>query len=87
MAAHRSIYFTELAMNSLKRRASDGTVETVVQDPCLHWVDAPAIIDGWIWLPVLQLDRTPPFNAGVSEVAWPVRLYRRLVHEIATEGR
>ena len=47
-----------------------------MQDPRLHWVDAPTIADGWIWLPVPQLDRVALFNGGVSKVQWPVRLYR-----------
>jgi len=76
MATDGSLYFTELATNSLKKRSPDGTMSTVLQDRRLHWVDAPAIEDDWIWLPVPQMDRVPLFNGGVSKIEWPVRLYR-----------
>jgi hypothetical protein len=76
MTEDGTLYFSELATNALKRRTPTGTITTVVQDSRLHWVDAPAIEEGFIFLPVPQLDRTPPFNGGVSKVVWPVRLYR-----------
>lgn len=77
MAADGSLYFTELSTNSLKRRAPDGRVTTIVQDPRLHWVDAPTIDDqNRILLPVPQLDRAPIFHAGRSQVQWPVLLLR-----------
>jgi hypothetical protein len=71
-----ALYFTDLAANALRRRAPDGTVSTVVQDERLHWVDAPAIHSGWIWLPVPQMDRVPLFHGGVSKIVWPIRLFR-----------
>ena len=74
--ARGNLYFTELATDSLKRRAPDGTVKTVLSDPRLHWVDAPAIDAGRrIWLPVPQMDRMAVFNGGMSKVEHPVALY------------
>lgn len=70
------LYFTDLAMNALRMRAPDGTFSTVIEDERLHWVDAPAIDNGWIWLPVPQMDRVPLFHKGVSNVIWPIRLFR-----------
>jgi hypothetical protein len=71
-----NLYFTDLADSSLKRRAADGTISTIVTDPNLHWVDAPFIDEsGAIWLPVPQLDRAALFHGGQSKVRWPVRLY------------
>ena len=77
MDANGDFYFTELATNTLKRRAPDGRTTAVVRDARLHWVDAPFIdSDRSIWLPVPQLDRAAIFNSGVSQVVWPVHLFR-----------
>lgn len=77
MASDGSLYFTELSTNSLKRRAPDGMITTIVQDPRLHWVDAPTIDDqNRILLPVPQLDRAPIFHGGQSKVQWPILLFR-----------
>ncbi|MBO4223856.1 L-dopachrome tautomerase-related protein [Bradyrhizobium neotropicale] len=76
MAPDGTLYFTDLANEALKKRAPDGTITTVVQYPGLHWVDAPALAGGFIWLPVPQLDRLPLFHKGTSKVVWPIRLYR-----------
>ena len=46
------------------------------RDSRLHWCDAPALADGFIWLPVPQIDRVSLFNSGTSRIAWPIRLYR-----------
>ena len=70
-------YFTDLAESALKRRAADGTITAIVQDPNLHWVDAPYIDEHHvIWLPVPQMDRAALFHGGQSKVQWPIRLYR-----------
>jgi len=72
-----SLYFTDLAENSLKRRSPDGAIATVIRDPRLHWIDAPFIDPQHvIWLPVPQLDRVALFNGGKSQVQWPVQLFR-----------
>jgi sugar lactone lactonase YvrE len=77
MDADGSLYFTELATDSLKRRDPSGAISTVIADPRLHWVDAPFIdADHAIWLPAPQLDRAPPFNGGRSARINPIALYR-----------
>jgi sugar lactone lactonase YvrE len=71
-----SLYFTDLAENSLKRRSPDGAITTVIRDPRLHWVEAPFIDPEHVtWLPVPQLDRVALFNAGKSQIQWPVQLF------------
>lgn len=51
--------------------------ETVLADPRLHWVDAPYLTaEGWLWLPVPQMDRVPLFNVGKGRTAWPIQLLR-----------
>lgn len=76
IAPDGSLYFAELATNSVKRRNPDGTIETLATDPKLHWVDAPFLgEDGRLWLPVPQMDRAALFHGGKSETQWPVELY------------
>jgi len=71
-----SLYFSDLAHDSIKRRATDGSITTVVQDPRLHWTDA-LFLDAHdvLWLPVPQLDRAPAFNGGTSRIQFPVQLF------------
>jgi hypothetical protein len=72
-----SLYYTELADNSLKRRAPDGTVTTIASSSKLRWVDAPYLDrKGNIYLPVPQIDGAPPFNHGKSTIQFPVALYK-----------
>ena len=75
--ANGDLYFSDLAEDALKKRTPDGRIETVVADPRLHWVDAPYLTkDGWLWLPVPQMDRVGLFNGGTSRTAWPIQLLR-----------
>jgi sugar lactone lactonase YvrE len=77
MDSNGDLYFSDLATNSLKRRSPDGQVSIILQDPRLHWADAPMIdAQHRIWLPVPQLDRVATFHGGKSHVQWPIALYR-----------
>ncbi|MFK3741183.1 L-dopachrome tautomerase-related protein [Massilia sp. TN1-12] len=80
--ARGNLFYTELRTSSLVKRAPDGKVTTVLSDPRLHWVDAPTIANGRIWLPVAQMDRVPVFNGGTSKVQQPVTLYSIDMKEI-----
>lgn len=72
-----NFYFSDLATDTLKRISASGQIETIVSDPALHWVDAPAFDrQGRIYLPAAQVDRVGLFNAGTSQVQWPLRVYR-----------
>jgi sugar lactone lactonase YvrE len=77
MDKNGNLYFSDLATDSIKRRAADGAIVTLFQDDRLHWVDAPYIdFNRSIWLPVPQLDRVALFNGGKSRIQWPVQLFR-----------
>jgi hypothetical protein len=77
MGPDGSLFFNELATNSVKRRYPDGRIETLARDPALHWVDAPFLDPkGGLWLPVAQLDRVALFHQGKAETQWPIKLYR-----------
>ena len=76
MASDGTLYFTDLASDALQKRSPEGTITTLIRDSRLHWGDAPALADGFIWLPVPQIDRVSLFNNGTSRIEWPIRLYR-----------
>jgi hypothetical protein len=72
-----NLYYTVLSDSSLRRRANDGTVTTIVRDKRLRWVDAP-FLDGLgnIYLPVPQLDGAAVFHRGKSTIRYPILLFR-----------
>lgn len=77
MAADGSMYFSDLAHDALRRVAPDGRIDTVLADPALHWVDAPALDSlGRLYLPAAQIDRVGLFQQGRPRIEWPVRIYR-----------
>jgi sugar lactone lactonase YvrE len=72
-----NLYFSDLDHLGVNRRSADGRISIVIRDPRLHWVDAPAIDGaGDLWLPVPQIDRAAAFNHGLSQVRWPIQLFR-----------
>jgi hypothetical protein len=76
MGPDGSLFFAELATNSIRRRHPDGRIETLITDPSLHWVDAPFLsTDGHLFLPVPQMDRVGLFHRGASKIVWPTKIY------------
>jgi sugar lactone lactonase YvrE len=76
MGPDGSLYYSELATDSIKRRFPDGRVITLASDPALHWVDAPYIEpNGRLWLPAAQMDRVALFHGGKATTQWPLKLY------------
>jgi hypothetical protein len=72
-----NLYYTVLSDSSLRRRAADGTVTTIVRDMRLRWVDAPFLDGlGHIYLPVPQLDGAAVFHHGKSTIRYPILLFR-----------
>jgi hypothetical protein len=69
-------YFEDLTSDSIKKLTPDRHLSTVIQDPRLHWADAPWIWNGWLYLPEAQLDRIAQFQGGQSKVKWPIHIYR-----------
>ncbi len=77
MDANGDFYYSDLARMAVMKRTAAGEISTLVQDPRLHWVDAPAIdAHGYIWFPVPQIDRAAAFNHGKSRMQLPVQLFR-----------
>jgi len=71
-----NLYLEDLANDSILKLSPDRKLTTVIQDHRLHWADAPWLQDGYLYLPVAQIDRASQFNGGVSKIAWPLRIYR-----------
>lgn len=72
-----TIYYSDLATNSIYKRTADGVTTLLVQDDRLHWVDASFLdADGNLWLPAAQLDRVSLFHHGKNEIKQPMTLFK-----------
>lgn len=70
-------YFTDLQQHAIARLGRDGKLSEVLRDPRLQWPDNLALApDGWIYVSVNQLDRTPSFTGGADQGRPPYYLYR-----------
>lgn len=70
-------YFTDLQRHAIARLGKDGKLGDVLRDPRLQWPDNLALsADGWIYMSVNQLDRTPSFTGGADSGRPPYYLYR-----------
>jgi len=70
------LYLEDLNTSSILKLTPDRKLSIVFHDARLHWVDAPWIQDGWLYLPEAQLDRAAQFHQQQSKVQWPLHLYR-----------
>ena len=71
-----NLYLEVLANDSIVKITPDRKATTIYQDRRLHWVDAPWIHDGWLYMPQAQLDRAPQFHEGGSKIEWPLHIYK-----------
>lgn len=70
-------WFTDLQRHAIVRLGRDGTLRDALRDPRLQWPDNLALgPDGWIYVSVNQLDRTPAFTGGADRGKPPYYLYR-----------
>jgi hypothetical protein len=76
------IYLTDINTSKILKITPDAHVTTLIADPRLHWADGMWIdATGKLWIPVLQLDRTAPFQTdGKSHVALPLEIYTMDLH-------
>lgn len=74
--AKGNIYVSDCDHDAVLKVSPAGKAETFVQDPRLVWVDAMWITpDGRLWMPAAQIDRTPSFDDGKSEVHHPMQVF------------
>ncbi len=71
-------YFTNLNADGVDVfRAKTRTLEPLVRDPRLSWVDNVALApDGHLYLSVNQLHRSPPFTGGADAGKGPYFIYK-----------
>lgn len=70
-------WFTDLQRHAIARLGRDGKLRDALRDPRLQWPDNLALgPDGWIYVSVNQLDRTPSFTGGADSGRPPYYLYR-----------
>lgn len=70
-------WFTDLQRHAIVRLGRDGKLRDALRDPRLQWPDNLALgADGWMYLSVNQLDRTPSFTGGADSGRPPYYLYR-----------
>jgi len=70
-----NLYLEDLTSDSILKLTPDQHLTRVIQDHRLHWVDAPWIRDGKLYLPEAQLDRAEQFHHGHSMIQWPLHIY------------
>ncbi len=70
-------WFTDLQRHAIVRLGRDGKLRDALRDPRLQWPDNLALSgDGWVYMSVNQLDRTPAFTGGADGGKPPYYLYR-----------
>lgn len=63
--AQGRIYLTDYEHNSIHRRKTDGSIETLVHDPRLLWPDTLSLAtDGYLYVIANQLHRLPDFHSA-----------------------
>ncbi|MCI2423392.1 major royal jelly family protein [Saccharopolyspora sp. K220] len=72
-----NLYATAYEHSAVLKLATDGTWSTVLHGPALLWPDTLAVAaDGYLYVSVNQLPRTPLFNGGVDERVPPYQIVR-----------
>ena len=77
MDADGNIYISDVNHSAIIRLDAHGIIETIIQDSKLLWGDALWIDkDGFLWIPVGQLNRLAPFQGGQSKLEPPLVIYK-----------
>ncbi|QJX46428.1 hypothetical protein HMJ29_05545 [Hymenobacter taeanensis] len=75
--ANNNLYLTAFEDHSIKRRAPNGKIETVVQDPRLEWPDTFAFTaDGMVYVTNSAIHKTPTWNKGVGKQDQPYHIFK-----------
>jgi hypothetical protein len=76
-----NLYVSDVNASAIFRLTPAGKREEIVQDPRLAWGDALWIdAQGYLWVPVGQLNRLGAFHNGVSKVKSPLMIYKIKIH-------
>ncbi|MFI5614894.1 L-dopachrome tautomerase-related protein [Amycolatopsis sp. NPDC051903] len=72
-----NLYATAYEHSAVLKLAADGSWSTLLHGPSVLWPDTLALAaDGYLYVSVNQLPRTPLFNAGVDDRVPPYRIVR-----------
>jgi hypothetical protein len=75
--AQGTIYLSDVENRRILTISPKGDVKVLLEDSRLDWPDAMWIDgEGFLWMPVAQLDRIAPFQGGTSRVEYPIRIYK-----------
>jgi sugar lactone lactonase YvrE len=75
--ASGNIYISDVNHSAIIRITPKGKQETIIQDKRLLWGDALWIDkDGFLWIPVGQLNRLATFQNQVSKIELPLVIYK-----------
>jgi sugar lactone lactonase YvrE len=75
--AQGRVYLSDYEHNAIRRRNSDGELETLVHDPRVLWPDTLSLAaDGYLYFTANQVERQPVFNDGKDLRQKPYVLFR-----------
>jgi sugar lactone lactonase YvrE len=75
-----TIYLSDVEKRRILSIDPGGHIKVILEDTRLDWPDAMWIdSDGYLWMPVAQLDKIAPFQGGKSQVVYPIRIYKMRV--------
>jgi sugar lactone lactonase YvrE len=77
IAPSGTIYLSDVEHRRILTVSPAGVVKVLLADDRIDWSDAMWIDhDGYLWMPVAQLDKIAPFQGGQSRVRYPIRVYK-----------
>ncbi|WP_299290580.1 L-dopachrome tautomerase-related protein [uncultured Mucilaginibacter sp.] len=77
MDLDENIYVSDVDHLQILKITPEGKSSILIKDDRLTWIDALWIDgEGYLWMPEAQLNRTAPFQNGISRVVFPVHIYK-----------
>jgi sugar lactone lactonase YvrE len=71
------VYLSDYEHNAIRRRNSNGEIETLAHDPRILWPDTLSLAaDGYLYFIANQIERQPPFHNGSDLRQKPYVLFR-----------
>lgn len=71
------VYLSDVERRRILAIRPNRETKVLLEDERLDWPDALWYDhQGYLWLPVAQLDKIAPFNGGRSQVVYPIRIYK-----------
>ena len=75
--AQGRVYLSDYEHDAIRRRSSNGGIETLVHDPRVLWPDTLSLAaDGYLYFTANQIERQPVFNLGRELRQKPYVLFR-----------